>query len=215
MVFLKVMDSLVRGFRGKIVILSEGGLSKWEQLVDALPASCGGDVWRNIYKLALRDNGDAMRLCSARSAFVEETKWRGKGAMDRDDVITAKRMALDCYLKSIRMGMEYERLKDESYSIPVIFAVGDDDTDAAAADMAVSAVFESHYRLTKFQLMRNVKGQLTSLSDNVLRESLIKCMKHPMLRSFLGDHDDTEFKKETWHRLFSGEMDYVHQLVKL
>jgi len=213
-----VVDALIGGFSGKIAILSEGGVSLWDQLVDALPASCGGDSWRNIYKMAMRES-DAMSLFSAKSAFLDEHKsnggGRGGGPLDTDDVIESKRLVLEYYLKTIRMGMEYERLKDESYFIPVICAVGDDETDMSAVDEAVSGVFENFYVLNKFKLTRN-KNAVGSLTENVVADSLRKLMQHPRMKRFLRDHDGDRFKKETWHQIFSEDVQSkVHRLIKM
>jgi len=208
-----VVDALIAPFSGKIAILSEGGVSQWDQLVDALPASCGGDSWRNIYKMAMRES-DAMSLFSAKSVFVEEHKSNGGGGpLDTDDVISSKRMVLEYYLKSIRMEMEYERLKDESYFIPVVCAVGDDETDMSAVNDAVSGVFESFYVLNKFKLTRN-KNAVGSLTENVVADSLRDLMRNPRMKTFLRDHDSDRFKKETWHQIFSGDVG-SHRLIKI
>ncbi len=116
------------------------------------------------------------------------------------------------------MIIEYERLKSETYFIPIIFAIGDDKSDQIAVSQATHIVFQNFYRLVNFQLVQNkLKIGDKTLSDNILRQSLYNTMNHKFIQQFIGDNKQGKniFCKNTWHGLFSGQMEYMHQLEKI
>jgi len=189
----QILHEMIDKFRGKVVLISQCGYSRWHDLVHRMPSNCGGDWWRSlICKLVAND--DKISVFSLK---------------DVCDDGNAMQIVFEEYFASIQIGKFRKDRKKEIYHVPVVFCVGACDGDLSKdVNQAMYAVFGDYYRLVDYQCdaLQVRDGNVLRLqNEQVVIKSLIKVRDSSVIRPFMWNCSDVgSFKEKTWEGLFIG-----------